>query len=69
MASVGEDSFVPVAPLKELRAAGRKRVTLNERVVILFYVNGEVYALDHFCYRKPKLLDSLIAHSYHHNCG
>lgn len=54
MASVGEDSFVPVAPLKELRAAGRKRVTLNERVVILFYVNGEVYALDHFCYRKPR---------------
>lgn len=58
MAGVGEDGYVPVVPLKELRAAGRRRVTLNERVVVLFYVNGDVYALDHFCYRKPEMFTS-----------
>ena len=38
--------------LKELEQAGRKRISLEERVVVLFHVKGEVYALDHFCYRK-----------------
>ena len=35
----------------ELRRLGRKRVELDERVVVLFYVKGKIYALDHFCYR------------------
>ena len=68
MASVGEDGYVPVAPLKELRDAGRKRVTINERVVILFYVNGEVYALDHFCYRKPKMFISVTTEYHFFTC-
>lgn len=36
----------------ELRDAGRKRVLINGRVVVLFHVRGEVHALDHFCYRE-----------------
>ena len=38
--------------LAELQRLGRKRVTVEERVVVLFHVKGKVYALDHFCYRK-----------------
>ena len=38
--------------LTELQQLGRKRVTVEERVVVLFHVKGQVYALDHFCYRK-----------------
>lgn len=41
-----------VCSFEELRDAGRKRVSINGRVVVLFYVRGEVYALDHFCYRE-----------------
>ena len=41
-----------VCSFGELRDAGRKRVLINGRVVVLFYVRGEVYALDHFCYRE-----------------
>lgn len=47
----GEDYEVGCS-FEELRDAGRKRVSINERVVVLFYVKGEVYALDHFCYRE-----------------
>ena len=49
--SVG-DGFEAVCSFKELRATGRKRVTLHGRVVVVFYVEGEVHALDHFCYRE-----------------
>ena len=38
--------------LTELQQLGRKRVSVEERVVVLFHVNGQIYALDHFCYRK-----------------
>ena len=41
--------------LAELQKLGRKRVTVNERVVVLFHVKGEVYALDHFCYRESTI--------------
>lgn len=40
-----------VCSLSELQRLGRKRVALDERVVVLFYVEGNIYALDHFCYR------------------
>lgn len=50
--SEGEPSgYSQVCSLKELQRVGKKRVTLNERVVVLFHVKGTVYALDHFCYR------------------
>lgn len=38
--------------LKELERLGRKRITVEERVVVVFHVKGQIYALDHFCYRK-----------------
>ena len=38
--------------LSELEQVGRKRVSVEDRVVVLFHVKGKVYALDHFCYRK-----------------
>lgn len=48
-----EGEYSQVCSFSELQRLGRKRVTLNDRVVVLFHVKGEVYALDHFCYRKP----------------
>ena len=50
----GEDGYEEICSLEALRVAGRKRVTLNGRVVVLFYVSGQVYALDHFCYREQE---------------
>ena len=38
--------------LKELEQLGRKRVTVEERVVVVFHIKGQIYAIDHFCYRK-----------------
>lgn len=49
---VSEDGYSLVCSLSELQGLGRKRVKLNERVVVLFHVKEKVYALDHFCYRK-----------------
>ena len=46
------DGFHTVASLRELQAAGRKRVMVEGRAVVLFHVSGRVYALDHFCYRE-----------------
>lgn len=45
-----------VCSLSELQRLGRKRIILNERAVVLFHVKGQVYALDHFCYRKCYVL-------------
>ena len=47
-----EDGFERVCSLQSLREVGRQRVTLKGRIVVLFCVSGEVYALDHFCYRE-----------------
>ena len=49
---VDADGYSPVGTLEELQTSGRKRVSLNERVVVIFYASGELYALDHFCYRE-----------------
>lgn len=49
---MAEGEFHPVAKLSELKRAGRKRISLNDRIIALFYVGGSVYAMDHFCYRK-----------------
>jgi nitrite reductase/ring-hydroxylating ferredoxin subunit len=48
----GGQGYQFVCSLKELERLGRKRVTVEERVVVLFHVKGQVYAMDHFCYRK-----------------
>ena len=48
----GEKSYQFACSLKELERLGRKRITVEERVVVLFHVKGQVYAIDHFCYRK-----------------
>lgn len=56
MASKVEDAqeqFYSAVSLSELKQTGRRRVTLkNGRVIVLFYVRDQVYALDHFCYRE-----------------
>ena len=50
----GEGGYERACSLSELQAAGRKRVTVQGRIVALFHVSGQVYALDHFCYREYK---------------
>ena len=56
MASKEEDDSERLyfaSSISELKKVGRKRVRLeNGRVIVLFYVKEEIYALDHFCYRK-----------------
>ena len=54
MATPPEDGYDLVCSLRELQGLGRKRVALNERVVVLFHVKEKLYALDHFCYRKKR---------------
>ena len=48
----GEKGYQFACSLKELERLGRKRVTVEERVVVVFHVKGQIYAMDHFCYRK-----------------
>lgn len=50
----GEECYTPVCSLSELQELGRRRVTCDERAVVVFHVKetGNVYALDHFCYRE-----------------
>ena len=50
----GEGGYERACSLSELQAAGRKRVTVQGRIVALFHVSSQVYALDHFCYREYK---------------
>ncbi len=53
MAAVSEpEGYSEVASLSELQRTERKRVTVEERVIVLFHVGGTVYAMDHFCYRE-----------------
>ena len=47
-----DEEFHLVASLSELKKNGRKRVAVGERVVVVFHVAGQLYALDHFCYRE-----------------
>ncbi len=47
-----QEQFYFALSLSELKQLGRKRVILeNGRVIVVFFVKDEVYALDHFCYR------------------
>lgn len=48
--SSAPEGYSQVCSLSELQRLGKKRIVLNERVVVLFHVKGKVYALDHFCY-------------------
>lgn len=52
MAGVGEDGYEEVCSFEALKAEGKKRVTVKGRIIVLFYANEVVHALDHFCYRK-----------------
>lgn len=46
------EGYHEVAKLSDLRSSVRMRVSVEERVIALFYSEGRVYAMDHFCYRK-----------------
>ena len=48
----GEPGYHYAISLSELQRLGRKRITVEERVMELFHVKGRVYAMDHFCYRE-----------------
>ena len=48
---VGE-GFHLVSSLSELKKSGRKRLAVGDRVVVVFHVAGQLYALDYFCYRE-----------------
>ena len=53
MASKEADEYHFAVSLSDLKQAGKKRTILkNGRVVVLFYADDQVHALDHFCYRK-----------------
>ena len=58
VARVGE-GFHLVSSLSELKKSGRKRVAVGDRVVVVFHVAGQLYALDYFCYRERNLLSSM----------
>ena len=58
VARVGE-GFHLVSSLSELKKSGRKRVAVGDRVVVVFHVAGQLYALDYFCYRERKFLCSM----------
>ena len=45
------EGYKKVCDLADLRTAGRKRVNVGGRIVVLFHVSNQVYAMDHFCYR------------------
>ena len=55
---VGE-GFHLVSSLSELKKSGRKRLAVGDRVVVVFHVAGQLYALDYFCYREPTILSSM----------
>ena len=42
--------YTAVCSLDELQRLGKKKFILKERVMVIFYVEGKAYALDHFCY-------------------
>lgn len=48
--------------LSELKSSTKLRVTVSDRVLALFYANGRVYALDHFCYREWPYKSNLFLH-------
>ena len=45
-------TFTKVISLEELVEKQKTIVTVEERIIALFYVKGNVFALDHFCYRE-----------------
>ena len=45
-------TFTKVISLEELVEKQKTIVTIEERIIALFYVKGNVFALDHFCYRE-----------------
>lgn len=46
------EGFHLVSSLSELKKSGRKRLAVGDRVVVVFHVAGQLYALDYFCYRE-----------------
>ena len=61
--NLSSEGYRLICSLVDLQKLKKKRVTIDERVVVLFYVKGKVYAIDHFCYRKY-LLDEMIVVMY-----
>ena len=68
----GDKGYQFACSLKELEQLGRKRVTVEERVVVVFHIKGQIYAMDHFCYRKltkrfinTDTTDSISISNYH----
>ena len=59
------EGYHEVAKLSELKSSIRKRVTVEERVIALFYNGERVYALDHFCYRKIGAKGSAMRHDFY----
>ena len=48
-----EQCFQQVCSLGELQELRKKRVMVGGRAVVLFHLKDtEIYALDHFCYRR-----------------
>ena len=43
------ENFQPVAQLSEIPDPGKQVVECNERLVVLFHVDGKVYCLDDIC--------------------
>lgn len=41
--------FIRVASLKEIADSGKQLVEINEQLVVVFYVDGNVYCLDDVC--------------------
>ena len=46
--------------LQELKEKKKDVVSVDDRVIALFYVNHEVYAMDYFCYRELQKLIYLL---------
>jgi len=57
---LSSDGYKLICSLLELQKLKKKRVTVDDRVVVLFYVKGNVYAIDHFCYRTLRYLTIFI---------
>lgn len=42
-------NFIEVCNLSELRELGRKSITIGKNKVVLFFLNGKVYAINSIC--------------------
>ncbi len=45
-------SFVKAADFSEIKKKGRKLIKINNKSIVLFYLEGKVYAIDSVCAHK-----------------